>query len=86
MNFAAHLLSIIALLIANIICYIITFTDNFALTNKEMYGIISIFNDFIFITCVLSGITSLRKAKFNTTIVFFSIPLIYTSILWYFFR
>ncbi|MBO7243866.1 MAG: hypothetical protein J6V53_01100 [Alphaproteobacteria bacterium] len=81
MPFVAQISFIIVLSLLNILAYIWTFPNSFATQNKDFYDIISIFNDFIFISCVLSSISSLRKAKFQTATFFLSIPLIYTVIL-----
>ena len=86
MIFKIHLFVIISLLISNIAAYIFTFRNDFALVNKDFYDIISIFNEFIFFTCLIAGFKMFRKAKFVGTIISFSIPLIYTAILCFFFR
>ncbi len=86
MNFKIQLSTIIILLISNIISYVLTFSSDFALRNKDVYDIISIFNEFIFFTSIIAGFKLLKKAKFIGTIVSFSIPLIYTAILCFLFR
>lgn len=86
MNFRIKLLTIISLLILNIVSYVFTFSSNFALKNKDVYDIISIFNEFIFFTSLIVGFKLLKKAKFVGTIISFSIPLTYTAILCFFFR
>ena len=47
MKFKIQISLIIVLFLLNVSSYIWTFFDSFALQNKEVYGIISIFNDFI---------------------------------------
>ena len=86
MSFTIQFLSVIFFVILNIISYILTFTNDFALKNKDIYSIISIFNDFIFIGCFLTAVSCFRKAKFKSTLIFLSAPLIYTGILFLFFR
>ncbi|MBQ8250822.1 MAG: hypothetical protein IJY92_02780 [Alphaproteobacteria bacterium] len=86
MNFTIQITTIIVLLILNITAYIITFSSDFAIQNKDFYDIISIFNEFIFLTCLIAGFKLLKKAKFVGSIISFSIPLLYTAILYYFFR
>ena len=78
--------SIIILFFLNIFGYIFTFPKSFATQNKEFYDIISIFNDFIFISCFFAGLKSLQKSKLNSCVVFLSIPLIYTLLLCFYFR
>ena len=81
MPFAIQLGLIIILYLLNISCYVWTFFDSFALRNKEFYDIISMFNDFIFISCFLATISPLRKSKTTSIFIYLSIPLIYTLIL-----
>ena len=81
MKFKIQISLIIVLFLLNVSSYIWTFFDSFALQNKEVYGIISIFNDFIFVVCFLAGLRGLKMAKFNSSILFLSIPLIYTLFL-----
>ncbi len=86
MHFVLPIISIILLFIFNVICYIMTFSSDFALKNKDVYDIISIFNDFIFITCCLVSFKLLKKAKFTGTVITLCIPLFYSILLWHFFR
>ncbi len=86
MNFILPALSIGCLFIFNVICYIMTFSKDFALKNKDVYDIISIFNDFIFITCCIIALKLLKKAKFTGTIIALCMPLFYSILLWHFFR
>lgn len=81
MPFAIQLCLIIFLYLLNVSFYVWTFFDAFALRNKEFYDIISMFNDFIFISCFLASISSLRKSKLISVFIFLSIPILYTFIL-----
>lgn len=81
MTHAIQLSLIIILYLLNISCYVWTFFDSFALKNKEFYDIVSIFNDFIFISCFLASISPLRKSKTTSVFIYLSIPLLYTLVL-----
>lgn len=81
MPFSIQICFIILLFLLNIGGYIFTFFDSFALKNKEAYDIISIFNDFVFIGCFLSALSTLKKTKIQPTIIFLLIPLSYTLVL-----
>lgn len=76
----------IFLFLLNIYFYIITFSESFALNNKKMYNIVSIFNDFIFIGCTVIAIKALSKTKLNVSTLFFLIPTFYTLLLFFWFR
>ena len=86
MLFRITVCSSILLFLADIYFYIITFSSSFALRNKEMYDIVSIFNDFIFIGCGLSAIRAFRKTKLKTSCFLLAIPCLYTFILFTCFR
>lgn len=76
----------ILLFLTDIYFYIITFPESFALRNKEMYNIVSIFSDFIFIGCGLSAIRAFRKTRLKTSCFLLLIPCLYTVILFICFR
>ncbi len=86
MSFKLQLISIVLFAVLNIGCYILTFPSDFALKNKNIYDIISIFNDAIFFLCFLSAVSHFRKARLKRAILFLSVPLIYTITLFIFFR
>ncbi len=86
MSFTIQITTIITLIILNITAYILTFSNEFAIQNKDFYDIVSIFNEFIFLTSLIAGFKLLKKAKFIGAIISFSIPLLYTAVLYYFFR
>ena len=86
MSFKLQLAIIILFAILNIASYIFTFPKSFALNHQDVYSIISMFNDFIFFVFFVAFIKSFRKSALKSSIVYLSIPLIYTLILIWIFR
>lgn len=85
-SFTIKLLTFLCLLIADIFFYIDVWPMDFAKRNQDIYLIVSMMNDPIFIGGIIAGFLAFKKSHFKTAFFFMGLPLLLTLSYYWIFR